>query len=499
MGAATSTPTVFVSYSHDDPDHKRWVLALATYLRENGVEVLLDTWDLRPGDDVPKFMERGVRDADRVLMICTEAYVVKANDGLGGVGYEAMIVTGELVRDLGTAKFIPVVRQKNQKPQVPTSVSTRLYINLSDWPESKSEIERLLQELHDVRPPKPPLGTYSRAAEPADGATRAAEPPATVSADSFTDPAVVFQRALVAARANDLLEWRRVVRNARTEMGPRLSAWWAKYATTAPPTPELVEQSMEGASAFAPLTAIALAGVASANPTFQQQTGLLEDILNPAEWQRSGFDIRIELPEAGAFLYQALHGAMCLQASNLTAAMRLAREEFLNRNSGGNLPLWKHHNIVAWPLALGRSAITAWDMARNLPARWPWVAELFGDSSEYQAGLYAYYVSLNVLEYVERLREGHSPLLPTLDLFRADVPPVFEGVDEDVKRRGYRLAASEGPAFRALWTSMKIDEAVVRSQWGSWITLQRGLVRHFYPFGAEALGFERLIYDVLGS
>jgi len=31
---------------------------------------------------------------------------VKSQRWVGGVGYEAMIVTGELVRDLGTAKFV---------------------------------------------------------------------------------------------------------------------------------------------------------------------------------------------------------------------------------------------------------------------------------------------------------------------------------------------------------------------------------------------------------
>jgi len=64
------------------------------------------------GDDVPKFMEKSVSSSDRVLMICTEPYVRKADDGVGGVGYEAMVVTGELVKNIGTSKFIPVIRQK---------------------------------------------------------------------------------------------------------------------------------------------------------------------------------------------------------------------------------------------------------------------------------------------------------------------------------------------------------------------------------------------------
>jgi hypothetical protein len=145
MSNSDAPPTVFVSYSHDSPDHKRWVLEFAEELRRNGVDPIIDAWDLRPGDDVPKFMERGVRDSNRVLMICTKKYVAKANDGVGGVGYEAMIVTSELVRDLGTAKFIPIIRQKAERPDVPTSVATRKYINLSEDADRAAEMEVLLR------------------------------------------------------------------------------------------------------------------------------------------------------------------------------------------------------------------------------------------------------------------------------------------------------------------------------------------------------------------
>ena len=45
----TLVPRVFVSYSHDSQAHKDWVLKLATRLLANGVEVILDQWDLRLG------------------------------------------------------------------------------------------------------------------------------------------------------------------------------------------------------------------------------------------------------------------------------------------------------------------------------------------------------------------------------------------------------------------------------------------------------------------
>ena len=53
-------PTVFISYSHDDESHKDWVLQLATRLRSNGLNVLLDRWNLKLGQDLASFMERGL-------------------------------------------------------------------------------------------------------------------------------------------------------------------------------------------------------------------------------------------------------------------------------------------------------------------------------------------------------------------------------------------------------------------------------------------------------
>lgn len=161
MGDLTNnkTPKVFISYSHDSPSHKKWVSEFSSKLVENGIDVIIDQWDLGPGDNVPKFMENSVRVADRVLMICSEKYVKKADEREGGVGYEAMVVTGELIRDLGTSKFIPIVRQRLSKPTLPISINTRFYINLSKKENFEEQFETLLRELHQMpAESKPPLG-----------------------------------------------------------------------------------------------------------------------------------------------------------------------------------------------------------------------------------------------------------------------------------------------------------------------------------------------------
>ncbi len=72
-------PTVFISYSHDDETHKAWVLQLATRLRSNGVNILLDRWNLSLGQDLAAFMERGLSKSNRVICICSELYVRKSD------------------------------------------------------------------------------------------------------------------------------------------------------------------------------------------------------------------------------------------------------------------------------------------------------------------------------------------------------------------------------------------------------------------------------------
>ena len=51
-------PTVFVSYSHDGEEHLAWALQLATRLRSNGVDAILDRWNLSLGQDLAAFIER---------------------------------------------------------------------------------------------------------------------------------------------------------------------------------------------------------------------------------------------------------------------------------------------------------------------------------------------------------------------------------------------------------------------------------------------------------
>lgn len=78
-------PKVFISYSWDSDEHKTWVLNLANTLVANGVDVTLDQYELQLGRNLTHFMERAVQDADKVILIMTKNFKLKAEDRKGGV------------------------------------------------------------------------------------------------------------------------------------------------------------------------------------------------------------------------------------------------------------------------------------------------------------------------------------------------------------------------------------------------------------------------------
>ena len=150
---------VFISYSWDSKEHKEWVEGLAKCLRsEHGIDATIDTWDVWGGQDLAVYMETSIRSADRVLVIYTESAVNKATARTGGIGYEHMIVTAEMMQDLGTSKFIPIVRQVIKPYTVPPQFVNRLRYDLGDGPEFASQLEQLVKELLNIRPVRPPLG-----------------------------------------------------------------------------------------------------------------------------------------------------------------------------------------------------------------------------------------------------------------------------------------------------------------------------------------------------
>lgn len=153
-----SIPKAFVSYSWDNLTHKNWVRDFSQRLRQDGVDVTLDQWDAAPGDQLPAFMNRAVRENDFVLIICTTNYKTKSDFSGGGVGYEGDVIQAEVFVLGNHRKFIPLLRYGEWATAAPSALAGKYYIDLRDGPDYEDNYQELLLTLHGRRDKAPAVG-----------------------------------------------------------------------------------------------------------------------------------------------------------------------------------------------------------------------------------------------------------------------------------------------------------------------------------------------------
>lgn len=152
---------VFISYSHDSADHIHRVLELSNRLRNDGVDSVIDQYEDSPAEGWPQWMDRKLRDAEYVLLVCTERYYKRViGDDVPGTGlgvrWEGHLVY-QYFYDDGTlnTRFIPVLFDELDAPYIPKPFagSTRYVLDV------EAGYESLLSRLMGVpKVEKPPLG-----------------------------------------------------------------------------------------------------------------------------------------------------------------------------------------------------------------------------------------------------------------------------------------------------------------------------------------------------
>lgn len=160
-------PKVFISYSWTSQEYKEQVLDIADRLiKEDGVEVIIDEYDLKGGQDVVAFMEklRTDKSISHVLVMCDQAYVSKADGRSKGVGIEAQIISPDVYKEVGQTRVLPVVMERTLDGDacLPTFLQSRLYFDFSSSESMHREWERLGRHLWG----KPMRTKPSKGAEP---------------------------------------------------------------------------------------------------------------------------------------------------------------------------------------------------------------------------------------------------------------------------------------------------------------------------------------------
>ncbi|HDR8066693.1 TPA: TIR domain-containing protein [Bacillus cereus] len=155
-------PKIFISYAWTSEEYQEKVIKFAQRLRENGIDVVADFWDLNPGNSLFAFMESMVTDPtiDKVLVLCNKIYADKAAAYTGGVGTETQIIGPHIYNKVRQEKFIPVIleREELDMEYIPVHMSGLIYIDLDRrFEKGFEELLRLLYNKPLLR--KPELGT----------------------------------------------------------------------------------------------------------------------------------------------------------------------------------------------------------------------------------------------------------------------------------------------------------------------------------------------------
>ncbi len=195
--------TVFISYSHDLPEHSERVLAFSNTLRALGVDVDLDQYVTRPSQGWPQWCEELLRPQNSkfVPLICTEAYRnrvenrVPADEGRG-VYWEGGIVYNYIYKAKANERFLPVLFGDESDESIPIPLQGFAKFRIRVFDMGDPGFEALYRELTGqpavIKPAlgekvvlgtKTPTATLAVAPLPAKPALTTFAPPAPPSVD----------------------------------------------------------------------------------------------------------------------------------------------------------------------------------------------------------------------------------------------------------------------------------------------------------------------------
>jgi hypothetical protein len=145
-------PKVFISYSWSSPTHQQLVQSWAEQLIADGIDVILDVFDLKEGHDKFAFMEKMVTDLSvtHVLIMCDKTYSEKSDARKAGVGTESQIISKEVYEKVEQSKFIPVACESDGdgNPYLPAYLKSRIWIDFSTPDAVNKNWERLIRVIY---------------------------------------------------------------------------------------------------------------------------------------------------------------------------------------------------------------------------------------------------------------------------------------------------------------------------------------------------------------
>jgi hypothetical protein len=139
---------VFVTYAWEDEKHNDKVISFVDFLIKNGYNASMDRKESQEVSSINfnQMMIEGIQNSDKVLIILSPTYKVKANKFTGGVGTEFSIILEELKSS--SNKFIFLSFGDNSIDEIcPTGIKGREILNLKT--DQDTEFNSLFAKLQN--------------------------------------------------------------------------------------------------------------------------------------------------------------------------------------------------------------------------------------------------------------------------------------------------------------------------------------------------------------
>lgn len=212
---------VFLSYAQQSGDHPRKARQLADSLRQAGLLSIIDQYESAPKQGWRAWMEGQIRDADWILVVCSEAYFERVSgtgpEGRGrGVIFEASLMLNELyAASMINERFVPVIFDRDDSCFIPVALQAyQRYL----WEQDHDDLLRHLTRQPKVVPP--PVAPQVVVLEPEPAPSFDLEPPGldAETPNPFTDTGPVRDEARFIGRQSEVDRLRAMLKNGSVNL-----------------------------------------------------------------------------------------------------------------------------------------------------------------------------------------------------------------------------------------------------------------------------------------
>jgi hypothetical protein len=214
--------------------------------------------------------------------------------------------------------------------------------------------------------------------------------------------------------------------------------------------------------AFENYVAFALAGVESQQEPFNQQIGVMHDLLD-CHWPDTGVVRLVEIPYTLASLFQVVYGGLCLATNQINLVFQIAYTSF-RQSAGEYQPLVRNESVFGFPKTIGSDQDKMWSFYKDLPEIWPWLLDIFDDRAHFVAAISAYCLTLDIFELISSLASYTDASGNEFCL----VPLCFIDESNEILRQAISMVQKNFIPLQAVCKSYGVTWDQLQAAWPQW-------------------------------